>query len=131
MMNIQGIPFGKISSHWKRDKLKDIQMKKYITALLLAVTCFTSCYKDKGNYNYNEPTDMKVEGIPPLIEVIRKVERLVVTPTITSSKEGEIKGDNPNFTFRYRLGYKGPGYLGGEVDGKGRPWIDPGPSRRF
>lgn len=106
-------------------------MKKYITVLLAAVICFTSCYKDKGNYDYNEPAAIKIEGIPEKIQVIRKRDRIVVTPKITSSKEGEIKGDNPNFTFRYRLGYKGSGFLGGEVDGKGQPWIELTPTNGF
>lgn len=99
-------------------------MKKYITALLLVVTFFTSCMKDKGNYDYKELSDIKVEGIPERIEVLSKIERIVVTPKIISSKEGEIKGDNPNYAFRYRLGYKSYGVLGGVVDGRPEAWVD-------
>ncbi|HTG54695.1 MAG TPA: PKD-like family lipoprotein [Niabella sp.] len=106
-------------------------MKKYIIALLLVVTCLTSCYKDKGNYEYVELGEMKVEGIPGVIHLVRKVDRLVVNPKITSSKEGEIKGDNPNYSFRYRIGYKGKGFLGGEVDGKGEPWVELTPTNGF
>jgi hypothetical protein len=39
-----------------------------------------------------------------MIEALSGAERLVVRPVITSSTEGVIKGDNPNFSFVYKTG---------------------------
>lgn len=124
-----GVPSGKKISPKAENKNK--QMKKYITTLLLVVTCFTSCYKDKGNYDYIKQAEITVEGIPEKIEVLSKIERIVVTPKIISSKEGEIKADNPNYTFRYRLGYKSYGVLGGVVNGRPEAWVDLPPTNGF
>ncbi len=83
----------------------------------------TACLEDKGNYEYTDLAEIKVEGIPAKVEVLGYVENITVTPTITSSLEGEITADNPNYTFSYRLGHKGMGYMS-IADGVGHVWID-------
>lgn len=88
-------------------------MKKNILAFLFIISLFAaSCIDDKGSYDYTELADIKIEGIPSVVEVLGYVENITVSPKITSSIEGEIKADNPNYTFQYRLGYKGMGSLG-------------------
>lgn len=74
-----------------------------IIILLGLVALLTSCYKDLGNYNYDPKTEITISNIPNLIEVLGDAEKIVINPTITSSKEGEIKADNPNFEYKYLL----------------------------
>lgn len=71
----------------------------------------TSCYKDLGNYSYKEKTIITISDIPALIEVLGDAEKIVLTPTITSSDEGLIKADNPNFEYKYTLQYASGGRM--------------------
>ena len=88
-------------------------MKRNILILLFVIPLFAACIDDKGNYDYTELENIKIEGIPSVIEVLGYAENITVSPKITSSIDGEIRADNPNYTFQYRLGYKGMGSLGG------------------
>lgn len=108
-------------------------MKKSILAFLFIISLFVACVDDKGSYDYMELGDIRVEGIPSVMEVLGYVENITVSPKITSSVEGEIKADNPNYTFQYRLGYKGMGSLGGVDEDKGvtYPWVDVTPESGF
>lgn len=99
-------------------------MKRYVIALLACVVLLTSCHKDIGNYDLKDLGDIKIEGIPATLEVLGFVDRIVISPKLTSSLEGEITADNPNYSFRYRLGYKGIGALGGVVDGVPQAWVE-------
>jgi hypothetical protein len=98
-------------------------MKKIIFLLLL-FPLLSSCYEDKGSYDYHNLAEITIENVPKEFEVLSHLDTINVTPKITSSEEGEIKADNTNFTFKYRLGYKGMGSLGGVVDGVQKSWID-------
>ena len=94
-------------------------MKKTVLFSLLILPWFVACFEDKGNYNYAELDDIKIEGIPAEIEVLGFVENIKVSPTLTTP-EGEIAQDDPNYTFQYRLGYKGMGSLGENNE----TWVD-------
>ena len=78
-------------------------MKKYTIIFCLFFSLLAGCVNDKGNYNYQEMAEITIENIPELIEVLGSSDQLIVTPRILSSLEGEIKGDNPHYTFRYTL----------------------------
>lgn len=99
-------------------------MKKYVIIIIAIMPWLFSCMKDKGNYDYTELAEIRVEGVPEVIEVLAFIDRIQVSPKIISSIEGEIRADNPNFTIQYRLGYKGMGSLGGVVDGQSQAWVD-------
>ncbi|RGV34593.1 hypothetical protein DWW18_07880 [Butyricimonas virosa] len=100
-------------------------MKRNILILLFVIPLFAACIDDKGNYDYTELENIKIEGIPSVIEVLGYAENITVSPKITSSIDGEIRADNPNYTFQYRLGYKGMGSLGGYIENVGsQAWVD-------
>lgn len=92
-------------------------MKNKNILLLFLIVLFVSCFDDKGNYVYTEVTEITIENIPEKIEVLGSVDNIVVTPKITSSLEGEIKADNPNFEFVYKVERKTGGYMGVS------PWV--------
>lgn len=92
-------------------------MKNKNILLLFSVFLFMSCFDDKGNYVYTEVSEITIENIPEKIEVLGSVDNIVVTPKITSSLEGEIKADNPNFEFVYKVERKTGGYMGVS------PWV--------
>ena len=94
-------------------------MKKIVFLLLLILPWLISCFEDKGNYDYVEVDEIKIEGIPAEIEVLGYIENIQVSPTLTSA-EGEISPDDPNYTFQYLLGYKGMGALGENHE----TWVD-------
>lgn len=78
-------------------------MKKYSYFVLLVAFLLGSCAKDLGNYDYNDKGNITVAGVAANIQVLNKIDRITITPTITSSSEGIIQADNPNFAFRYRI----------------------------
>lgn len=94
-------------------------MKKNIWKWLCLVSVFTACVDDKGNYDYNELAEITVENLPAQpYELLGYVDHIKISPKIISSIEGEIKSGDPNYTVRYRLGYKGMGSLGGVDEDK-------------
>lgn len=92
-------------------------MKNKNILLLFLVFLFASCFDDKGNYIYTEISEITFENIPEKIEVLASVDNIVVAPKIISSLEGEIKADNPNFEFTYKVERKSGGYMGST------PWV--------
>lgn len=62
-------------------------MKKttYLFLILIAASLFTSCYKDKGNYDYTPISDIVVAGIQSSYSKITGLDSLSITPQITSS----------------------------------------------
>ena len=77
-------------------KMKNIILFSFIFFLM-------SCYDDKGNYDYREMAEIRIENLPETLEILGGIEHIVAQPKVTSSLEGEIKDGNPNFEFSYRL----------------------------
>lgn len=103
-------------------------MKKIIYAIAVFMLPFCmACFEDKGNYDYVELDEITIEGIPSTLEVLSYVENITISPKITSASEGEITADNPNYTFQYKLGYKGMGALGENYE----TWVDVTPESGF
>jgi len=72
---------------------------KYTLGLFVAVsTLFTSCYEDKGNYEYSAKEEIKGVGFPEKINVVQKSDYIELSPSFTSSLEGDIN-ENPNYEF--------------------------------
>lgn len=78
-------------------------MKQNYTLWSIAVLCLLcfSCYDDEGNYDYREPDQLEITDIQEEISVLAYAERIQITPKVISKQEGEIKADNPNYTFTY------------------------------
>ncbi len=87
-----------------------MKINKVFIILCLAVL-LSSCYKDLGNYSYKEKTVITISNIPELIEVLGDADRIIINPTVTSSEEGVIKADNPNFEYKYKLEYASGGRI--------------------
>lgn len=88
-------------------------MRNKFVILVLSVSFLTSCFKDKGNYDYTELAEITIENIPETVEVLGNSGHIVINPKVISSLEGEITEDNPNFEFSYRIenGARGEGWL--------------------
>ncbi|MDR0765792.1 MAG: hypothetical protein LBF09_02485 [Odoribacteraceae bacterium] len=78
-------------------------MKNNILSLLV-IPLLAACLADKGNDAYRPAARLSITGIPATIEVFGSAEHLVVAPLVTSDVEGEIRGDNPDFSFLYMTG---------------------------
>lgn len=78
--------------------MKHISFKNIIAATA-AVLALSACYEDKGNYDYSEVPEISIEGIPAKVTAIQKVDEVLINPVITSSIEGVIDENNPNFEF--------------------------------
>ncbi len=98
-----------------------MKMKNMI--LLSFIFFLMSCYDDKGNYDYREMAEIKIENLPETLEILGGIEHIVAQPKVTSSLEGEIKDGNPNFEFSYKLEKKGGSQLYDEA------WVDLNPSK--
>lgn len=92
-------------------------MKNKNLLWLLLVLLFASCYEDEGNYDYTEVAEITFENIPEKIEVLASVDSIIVNPIIKSSLEGEIKADDPNYEFVYKVERKTGGYI------QPSPWV--------
>ena len=86
-------------------------MKRYKLFVLLFIPLISSCFDDKGNYDYHEVAEITIEGLPELLEVVGGAEHIVAAPTVKSSLEGIITEDNPNFTFTYKMELKSGGTI--------------------
>ena len=82
-------------------------MKKVSILYWFMLLGLCSCIDDNGNYDYVELAEITIEGVPETIEVLGYVDNITIDPQITSSTEGEITANDPNYKFQYRLGYKG------------------------
>ncbi len=108
-------------------------MKKYIWCYLCLLFLLAACIDDDGNYDYRELAEIKVENVPDVIEVLGYVDHIRISPKFISSTEGEIKAGDPNYSVRYRIGYKGMGSLGGydTIAQTSKPWVDITPESGF
>lgn len=61
-----------------------------------------SCSDDKGNYSYQEKAYLLIENIDQTIPVLVGAEYIDVKPVVTSTLEGVIDDENPNFEFLYQ-----------------------------
>ena len=59
--------------------------KQNILFFLLIVILFTSCYKDKGNYDYTSISDIEIFGVEDNYSLVSGVDTLRIQPEITSS----------------------------------------------
>ena len=106
-------------------------MKRYKLFVLLFIPLISSCFDDKGNYDYHEVAEITIEGLPELLEVVGGAEHIVAAPTVKSSLEGIITEDNPNFTFTYKMELKSGGtivngaYWGVTLNKNGRKDVNP------
>lgn len=81
-------------------------MKRIITNILLVASMAvlavaTSCTDDKGNYTYEERAVVTID-MPTSVTVLANAEYIDLKPVITSSIEGEITNENPNFSFSFK-----------------------------
>ena len=72
-------------------------MKINVIILFLFAFSLCACFEDKGNYDYRDMADITIENIPEVIEVLGNSDRIIVTPKVISSLDGEVKEDNGNF----------------------------------
>ena len=82
-------------------------MKKYISKLmpvlgLCTLFSFGACSDDKGNYSYADKNVLTIENIPAMTSLLADAEYVDLKPIITSSTEGVITADNPNYSFSYK-----------------------------
>ena len=87
-----------------------------LITLATATAALTSCVDDKGNYDYHELPEVKVEGIPAVTEVLAYLDHIKITPTIYVDGKQLTDGD-PDYTVRYRFGHKGMGNFGVNEEG--------------
>ena len=71
---------------------------KNILCLSLFAAMLTACYEDKGNYEYKEKPEITATGFPSSVSVIQNAEYIELSPSFSSSIEGDIN-NNPNFEF--------------------------------
>lgn len=87
-------------------------MKRLMTIILgIFLGVFSSCYDDKGNYDYHEIQDIKINNIPKLVEVLASVEQIKVTPEVVSSLKGVVEDGDADYEFSYRLEKKNGGTI--------------------
>ena len=55
--------------------------------LLSFIFFLMSCYDDKGNYDYREMAEIKIENLPETLEILGGIEHIVAQPKVTSSLE--------------------------------------------
>lgn len=83
-------------------------MKKFIYLILLcsaAISAATSCYEDKGNYDYRTIGTVTVEGIDPSLERVAYLDDLEITPTVTSTA---TPVDKLEYVWTMSLSYSNP-----------------------
>lgn len=76
-------------------KLRNIT---YGLAVLLLVS---SCYEDKGNYDYHDINEIEISGIDPLYE-IDQYDMLVIEPNLA----GTLYSDTERFTYEWEIDRK-------------------------
>jgi hypothetical protein len=95
-------------------------MKRYILTLILTLPLFAACVEDKGSNDYIELSEISIDGIPAVVEALSEIENIVVSPTITSSTDGEITATNSDYTVCYHLAHKD----GSAISPDGGKWLD-------
>lgn len=76
----------------------------YHILALGVVMSLSSCYEDKGNYEY-APVDEVTITIPSGIVALYGASDIQFTPTIVSALDGEIKADDANYEFGCKINY--------------------------
>ena len=99
-------------------------MKIKCIILFLFGVSLCACFDDKGNYDYRDMADITIENVPEVIEVLGNSDHIVITPKIISSLDGEVKEDNGNFEFSYKIEKKSGGTMVA-----GQKWVDLNPSK--
>lgn len=62
-------------------------MKQFkILVFLLSVGCFSACYKDKGNYDYQDINEITIENITPQYSGMTGVDVLHIEPSINMTQ---------------------------------------------
>ena len=74
-------------------------MRNKFVISVLSLLFLTSCFKDKGNYDYTELAEITIENIPEVIEVLASSDHITINPKVTSSIEGEITDDKSSCEF--------------------------------
>lgn len=101
----------------------------YILTLPVLASAMTSCYEDKGNYNYSESEKITIALTPDdtenmRIAVMKGDEYIELNPTVKSSIAGEIDETNPNYEFGCKINYKHQDETGAEYR-----WYDINPDK--
>ena len=65
-------------------------------SLLLSLGLFSSCFDDKGNYDYSPVNHLTIE-VPAEEPVLANADTIKVIPKVVSELEGEVLADNPNY----------------------------------
>ena len=99
-------------------------MKIKCIILFLFGVSLCACFDDKGNYDYRDMADITIENVPEVIEVLGNSDHIIVTPKVISSLDGEVKEDNGNFEFSYKIEKKSGGTMVA-----GQKWVDLNPSK--
>lgn len=82
---------------------------KYVIYLIGLAFFLQACFDDKGDYTYSDVNQITIEGIQEEYGLLGNVDSLKISPVVTSSAEGVIQGDNPDYSFVYRAAIKEPG----------------------
>lgn len=93
----------------------------YLSVALGSLLTLSACSEDKGNYTYS-PVDEMTVTFPDDIKALYGADDIMFTPTVVSKLEGEIKADNPNYTFGCKLNYRHY-----NDDGDSEMWYDINP----
>jgi len=91
------------------------QMKKKLSIIILVMMVFsstiTSCYKDKGNYDYHALNDVAISGIEDSYLVIN-AGKLVINPSLSQS---QLPKPDSAYTYQWFLYEEtSEGYLSGD-----------------
>jgi len=79
---------------------------KYMLATgLICSMMLSSCYEDKGNYDYSEIEKIEIT-LPEGLMVMANSESIIFDPVITSSLAGVIDGLNENYEFNCKINYR-------------------------
>ncbi len=71
---------------------------RYICSMMLAAATLTSCYEDKGNYDYTEVETITGTGLPESMSVVQKADYIELSPSFNSDLNGNID-NNPNYEY--------------------------------
>ncbi len=71
---------------------------KHICGMLVAAATLTSCYEDKGNYDYTEVETITGTGFPEKMSVVQKADYIELSPSFSSDLNGSID-NNPNYEY--------------------------------
>lgn len=78
-----------------------MSLHKIIPAFLVFFLTVAACTNDLGNYDYEDKAVVNID-VTPSLTVLANAEYIDVNPVITSSLEGVIDADNPNFEYSFR-----------------------------